>query len=240
MGNDQLQRIMEARKRGAPSYRQTPKGILLLIIAIVTIGSLYFYHHSFLYYSLIGFVLGYILRRGKFCFVAGMRDPYLIGTTTLLRCIILSIMISTLGYTLFEYIRQGGTMYLEAPTYVDSVNIFTGLGGLLFGIGMVIAGGCATGMVVRIGEGYIAQILVLIGFIIGATLAGMWDGLWHFVSAYEKVVYFPTYMPLPVAVCLQEAVLLIMYILAGRYEIRRFNKNGGQENNESAHHGLFR
>lgn len=240
MGNDELQRVMAARRRGAPTYRQTPIGIMLLLVAVLTIGGLYFYHYSFVYYGLIGFILGYVLRRGKFCFVAGMRDPYLIGTTTLLRSIILSIMISTCGYTVYEFLQQGSFVLTSIPSYVDGVSVFTGLGGLLFGIGMVIAGGCASGMIVRIGEGYIAQLLVLLGFIIGATLAGAWDGLWNLVESYEKVVYLPMYMPLPVALVLQELILLGIYIIAGRYEKKRFNMIGGQEHNESTRHGLSR
>lgn len=221
--NNQLQYVMESRKRGRPSYRQTPIGFGLLILALIMMSVFYYYQRLFFYYGSIGLILGYILRRGKFCFVAGMRDPYLIGTTTLLRSILLSIMISTAGYSFVEAIQQGSLWNLVVPAYIDGVNFLTAIGGLLFGIGMVLAGGCATGMIVRIGEGYKAQILVLIGFIIGATLAGMWDGLWKLFKDHEYLIYFPTYMSLPVALVLQEGLLILLYILAGRHEKKIFN-----------------
>ena len=54
------------------------------------------------------------------------------------------------------------------------------IGGILFGIGMVIAGGCATGTLMRIGEGFLIQFLTLLFFIIGSfwgahDLSVFWD-----------------------------------------------------------------
>lgn len=40
----------------------------------------------------------------------------------------------------------------------------TVVGGIIFGIGMVIAGGCASGMLMRIGEGFEMHLITLVGF----------------------------------------------------------------------------
>lgn len=223
MSDNQMERLMKARRRGKPSYKQTPMGVFVLVMTMVILGVFYFHQRNFFYYGFMGVFIGYILRRGKFCFVAGMRDPYLIGTTALLRGIIISIMISTLGYGLWECLRQGQAALLEVPMYIDGVSYFTAIGGLLFGIGMVIAGGCATGTVIRIGEGYRLQILVLIGFIIGATGIGAVDGIWEAVGKVEKIVYFPSMISLPMAIGLQEFVLLCLYFMARKYEKKRFS-----------------
>lgn len=89
----------------------------------------------------------------------------------------------------------------------------------MFGIGMVIAGGCASGTLIRIGEGHILQIIVLIGFIIGTTLGinhfEFWDKL--FISS-SKSIYIPRYIGFLPAVIVQLAVLGILYLLAGQYD----------------------
>ncbi len=44
------------------------------------------------------------------------------------------------------------------------------IGGYLFGLGMVIAGGCATGTLFRIGEGSVQLLFALPGGMLGAAL----------------------------------------------------------------------
>ncbi len=45
----------------------------------------------------------------------------------------------------------------------------------MFGIGMVIAGGCASGTLMRVGEGFAMQMLSLLFFVIGSLIgASIW------------------------------------------------------------------
>ena len=46
----------------------------------------------------------------------------------------------------------------------------TVIGGLLFGAGMTVAGMCAAGTLLRIGEGYVVAWITLVGFVLGAAL----------------------------------------------------------------------
>jgi hypothetical protein len=51
------------------------------------------------------------------------------------------------------------------------------VGGIVFGVGMVLAGGCGAGTLWRAGEGHVKLILALVGFsIIGSTS-------WRFLEA---------------------------------------------------------
>ncbi len=58
---------------------------------------------------------------------------------------------------------------LKQP-FVLPVGWHTLVGGWLFGLGMVVAGGCATGTLFRVGEGSVQMMFALLGAILGASL----------------------------------------------------------------------
>ena len=65
------------------------------------------------------------------------------------------------------------------PGHVYPVGPQTLAGGIIFGFGMVIAGGCAAGTLVRSGDGFTAQWAALAGLCAGSVLgAWHWDW-WH-------------------------------------------------------------
>ena len=92
----------------------------------------------------IGLFIGYTLQRSKFCFAASFRDPILVGSTSVMRAIIVAFMIMTLGFGAVHFITpywrwdcQSVRLNLQALELQS--------GAVLFGIGMVVAGGCASG-----------------------------------------------------------------------------------------------
>ena len=74
--------------------------------------------------------------------------------------------------------RWSGVQLIEALGLVDiplrplrwMSNI---VGGLLFGVGMILSGGCSGSTWYRVGEGAVGAWVVLLGFAIGATTAGV-------------------------------------------------------------------
>ena len=77
--------------------------------------------------------------------------------------------VSTIG--VFSYIMMG------APPKIMWAGPNAIIGGLLFGFGIVLAGGCECGWMYRAVEGQVHFWIVGIGNVIGATLlAFMWDG----------------------------------------------------------------
>ena len=60
---------------------------------------------------------------------------------------------------------------IAAGAHVVPLGLNLAVGGLLFGIGMVIAGGCVSGTLYRIGEGYLASWASLLGILLGLSLA---------------------------------------------------------------------
>jgi hypothetical protein len=113
---------------------------------------------AFLPAIVIGIALGYTLQRGRFCTNTAIRDLLLMRDTTLLRAWALALLIQLLGVQLFVMLRL---FTPDVPPFFWQANLF---GGLLFGIGMVLAGGCASGTCYRVGEGMMGSLTALMGF----------------------------------------------------------------------------
>jgi hypothetical protein len=51
--------------------------------------------------------------------------------------------------------------------YIKEAGVHNVIGGIIFGIGMVLAGGCASGTLFRVGEGNVSSVIALIGMLCG-------------------------------------------------------------------------
>ncbi|MCK7487633.1 MAG: YeeE/YedE family protein [Bacillus subtilis] len=101
-------------------------------------------------------------------FTAAFRDPHLTKSTSITRAVLIAFAIATIGFTALKYKAVDGALDLAM---VNPLSIATAIGAFVFGIGMVIAGGCASGTLMRVGEGFTMQMLALLFFIIGSMLA---------------------------------------------------------------------
>jgi hypothetical protein len=96
------------------------------------------------------------------------------------------------------------------------------IGAFLFGIGMVIAGGCASGTLMRNGEGFMMQWLVLVFFITGSLWGAHDFGWWKevFISNGPSV-FLPDVFGWFGALALQLLVLLGLFVFATKYEQKK-------------------
>lgn len=179
---------------------------------------------------MIGLALGYTLQRSRFCFTASMRDPVLTGSTELTKAVIIALALASLGYMALQMKLTGvdlknlGTDALKdaskLPGHVRAVGVHTVIGGFLFGIGAVIAGGCASGTLMRMGEGFIQQWIAIIFFIAGSVIGMV---LLPIVQAnpilyQSKPIYLPQLLGgwVP-AIIVQFGILFVLYVLADWY-----------------------
>ncbi len=107
---------------------------------------------------LIGAALGYVLQRGRFCINTAFRDVLLLRDTTLLRAWAMALVIQIVGVQFFISLHL---FVPDVPPFFWVANVF---GGLVFGTGMVLAGGCGSGTCYRVGEGMIGSLIALLGF----------------------------------------------------------------------------
>ncbi len=141
----------------------------------------------------IGGAMGMVLQRSKFCFAASFRDPLLTGNTKLLRAILLAMMVMSVGFFMIQWpYMMGDGPIGEIPGQLKPAGVHTALGALLFGAGMVVAGGCASGTLMRIGEGFKLQLIGLSGFLVGTVLAAGHFQFWDEVLIQQgQVLYLP-------------------------------------------------
>ncbi|WP_028307745.1 YeeE/YedE thiosulfate transporter family protein [Desulfitibacter alkalitolerans] len=169
-------------------------------------------------YWAFGIAFGFVLQKSRFCFAASLRDPIIAGSTSILRAIIVAVAIMTITFSLIQYISliQGAS---RIPGFIHPVGFHTAVGGFLFGVGMVIAGGCATGTLMRIGEGFLMQLIVLIGFLIGTLLGARHFPWWEkrFISD-ASTIHLASFLGWPGAVFFQVGILVLLFYLLKKYD----------------------
>ncbi|MBU4002807.1 MAG: YeeE/YedE family protein, partial [Proteobacteria bacterium] len=136
-------------------------GILFMAVSI-------FYLYSFLDKTqmggllFFGLLIGFVMHRARFCFVRAFRCPFMTGDAEMVRVVALSLAIYGIGSAVIKWnFLQPDTMGVYHPFWIGSLS-----GGVIFGFGMLLAGGCASSTLWRIGEGHIKLMIVLVAFAI--------------------------------------------------------------------------
>ncbi|RRN44858.1 YeeE/YedE family protein [Lautropia dentalis] len=117
---------------------------------------------------LVGLAFGFLLQRGQFCFVCGFRELFQKRDPRFMLALLLAVAIQSVG---FFGLQAAGLIRL--PTEQMPI-LATVLGGLLFGMGIILARCCGSGSWFRSGEGAAGSLLVLLVFAI--TLAACQAG----------------------------------------------------------------
>ncbi|MFZ2163158.1 MAG: YeeE/YedE thiosulfate transporter family protein [Sideroxyarcus sp.] len=100
---------------------------------------------------LLGFAIGFIMHRARLCFARAFREPFMTAEGDMTKAIILALAIG-IPIAAFLFEKKVIDPYIAIPPtfWLGSL-----LGGLIFGIGMIFAGGCASGSLWRMGEGHL-------------------------------------------------------------------------------------
>jgi hypothetical protein len=102
---------------------------------------------------LAGFAMGFIMHRSRLCFARAFREPYVTGEGDMTKAVMLALVIGIpVASLLFQTKAMDPYVAIPATYWAGSLS-----GGLIFGVGMVFAGGCASGSLWRMGEGHIKQ-----------------------------------------------------------------------------------
>ncbi len=205
-----------------------------LVIGIVTICAFIWGAYSYANYDgddftdyinslpgilLIAVALGYTMQRGRWCMVQGFREPHMTGNATMAKSVALSICIVAVGAAVLKYavpVRADGEAVLAPMNYVRGTFGWGGVaGGFLFGLGAMLAGGCGTGTLWRVGEGQIKLWLVMIVFGISCSLFTLWVKVndWEADGVLGKYVYMPDSLGYGPALGLVILAMAIWYVI---------------------------
>ncbi len=122
----------------------------------------------------LGLATGWLIERTHFCTMGAISDAYLFGSWRRLRTWCLAVATALL---LTQFLAASGIVPLAETFYLaprlEPLGRF--VGGVAFGIGMVLAGGCASRNLVRLGGGSLKALVVVLvlGLAAFATLAGL-------------------------------------------------------------------
>lgn len=165
---------------------------------------------------LAGLLFGYCAQRGGFCLTRALSNWALMGDTAILRAYVLALLIAIVGVHALEL-----GLVEEIP--VRPFRLLANLaGGFVFGIGMILGGGCAGSSWYRLGEGALGAWVVLIGFAIGASAAnvGALQPVRTALQAFEYAVDERS-LTLPAAVGLQAwPVIAVLVVVTGVWLVR--------------------
>lgn len=200
----QLQKVSAARplqQDQAQARRRFGLGWLLFALFVVWAASKMLDAPKLGFAALFGLAFGLIIERGQVCFTSAFRDLWITGRTQMAKAIIAGMAVGTLG--VFTYLQLGMSpkIFWAGPNAV--------IGGLLFGFGIVIAGGCETGWMYRAVEGQVHFWVVGLGNVLGATLLALvWDDLAPALALdFDKVNLLQAFGP--------HGGLLLTYVLLG-------------------------
>ncbi len=188
-------RVAEAADHLAPSAeasgarRQKVWALVLTgFFALVSLAT-YSYNEYYMYlsaYLWFGFIYGMCLQYGRFCFASAFRDLFAVGVPRM----VVGIMIATV---FFAFVSSFVTATGFSTFHASPSGIHSAIAGSIFGVGMVLSGGCASGSLYKTGEGKVAALLVVLSISVTqsslADLGGPLDRLvpaaWH-ASALSK------------------------------------------------------
>ena len=113
-----------------------------------------------------GFLIGLIMHRSRFCFVRAFRCPFMTGDAEMVKVVAMSLMLYGMGTAVIKW------AWIQEPAMGVTHNFWIGslLGGVIFGIGMLLAGGCASSTLWRIGEGQTKMVVTLFAFALTNSL----------------------------------------------------------------------
>lgn len=161
-------------------------GIFALIsVATFAYNDYYIYLSAYLWF---GFIYGMCLQYGRFCFASAFRDLFAVRVPRM----VVGIMIATLFFAFVSSFvtATGFSTFHPSPSGVHSM-----FAGLIFGIGMVLAGGCASGSLYKTGEGNGVAFLVILSISLTqsslASVGGWFNYLvpasWHASAVSKKL-----------------------------------------------------
>ena len=204
----------------APNIRM---GILALLVAAVVVLLAAAVSSEMALFWTFGLAFGFVLQRSRFCFASSFRDIFLLRHGRSMRGVLVGLAVATVGFSVLmaRQVPNPSLGILPPSANVLPIGWHLVVGGLLFGVGMVVAGGCVSGSIYRMGEGYVASWVSFGGLMVGLGAAAYtWNWWWNFSIADGPRIWLPTYLGHAGALIVTLLGLLAVYLLVMWWESR--------------------
>jgi len=188
---------------------------VLSILTLLMLLSLPFLYSRLGYARQAGFLLfgvafGIVFQRSRFCLVRAFREPFMTGEADHTRAAALALTLSMIGFAILK------AMDLKDATDWVFAGFWTGglMGGLLFGLGMVLAGGCGAGSIWRAGEGHVKLWVAVAFFAVGGSLSRRILVQTQLLQKLGTAVFLPNLVGWEWAMWLVVALMVSWYVFA--------------------------
>ena len=190
-----------------------------LIMVLLCGGYLYgqLGHQPLAVFLLFGAAFGVVLQRSRFCLVSAFREPFLSGQSEHTRAAALALILSMIGFSILKATDLKDASEWVFPSFWSGA-LF---GGALFGVGMVIAGGCGAGSIWRAGEGHIKLWVAVFFFAIGASMMRRWLVSTELIRQLGSAIFLPNLIGWATAIWGVVALMALWYLLSGWNESRK-------------------
>lgn len=214
--------------------RQVFIGIIVLILVAVFANHLSTRNSNLPLFLITGLMLGYVFTRSRYGFAGSVRKVYFTGNGGLTKALILMFaltIIATAGIHLGAALKGGvpafrageGDLVIPGSGFVAKASLNTIIGGIIFGIGMIFGGCCASGTLTDVGEGELRAWIVVPFFGVGGIIGAL-HGSWWSESVFQSIgtrLYFPDVFGYLGTVILYLILFLLLYIFVRKYEEKR-------------------
>jgi hypothetical protein len=170
---------------------------------------------------ILGLGAGFVMHRSNYCIAGAFRDMFMFKQTFMIKTFVL-LVIATM--VLFELARQAGMLTLYPFPLLYSPTPANVIGGFLFGIGMVLAGGCVVGTLYKMGAGSILSAISFLGLIAGSALYAEIHPLW--ASFIRQTTFFPGRITLPQILGINPAIAVTLISALGIMTIAKWYRDG--------------
>jgi len=230
-------KVVSVKKKVTINKLQALIGFSILLSMIILAIMQHAKNSNLSLFLITGLSIGYILQRSRYGFAGGIRRLYVTGDSSLTKALmfmfsITLIITAAIHYGAFlegaeaSFKAAEGAKIIPGTQSVTGTSLATVLGGILFGIGMMLGGGCASGTLTDVGQGEGRAIIVLFFFITG-SLWGAHDSTWwqNTVFFVGPKVYLPDLFGYIGTIIISLSGFLGIYIFSVWYENKRKREN---------------
>lgn len=206
-----------------PAFNLGPLGVALALVAlgVVHLASAYSWRQSALF--LVGTGAGIVLYHAAFGFTSSWRAFITEGRGAGIRAQMLMLAVTCAVF--LPVIAQGTLFGQPVRGSLAPVGLSVAFGAFLFGIGMQLGGGCASGTLYSAGGGSVRMFVTLAGFIAGSVLGALHLPIWEHMpslGSMSLVSWYGAPGALAISLALFAAVAWLSLVVERRRHAGRF------------------
>lgn len=214
-------RSEESMKEQKP---RTNRSLTMIALAIFVIGFFFLgqtvsYSHAFLF--LVAGVLGVALYHAHFGFTSSFRTLIVSGRGLGIRAQMFMFIIANLLF--LPIVLQNSILGHPVTANVSPVGLSVLVGSIIFGIGMQLGDGCASGTLYHTGGGDARGILTIIGFVLGSVIGSKDFGWWMKTPNIGPVSFVHSFGAIG-GILVSFVLIAIVFFIVYSIEKRRYGK----------------